>query len=200
MSLYIWALIFVGVELGVGATIAGYQSKNQGKGIRNGFDNYINHEWAQHVAISMALVIVTRAGQAIANAFRANSLSELYSKAEQARTDLINITPGANEKSVAIGAFDIKTGQVVADFAVPIPETIDPILLKRAKSLGGIGSRGLTKRNTVGVCAEFRSANTLLLNGSKIENIRFTQAIRPRTGQIIPTCNNCLRIFEEAFK
>lgn len=41
----------------------------------------------------------------------------------------------------------------------------------RADSIG-VGSTGLTEKNTVGVCAEFREANQLLLNGSDMEAVQ----------------------------
>lgn len=59
----------------------------------------------------------------------------------------------------------------------------------------GIGTHGLTSRNTVGVCAEFHVVNSLLLSGCKWSDIRLTPAIRPRTGEIMPYCNNCLAMF-----
>ena len=62
------------------------------------------------------------------------------------------------------------------------------------------GSKGLTSSNVVGRCAEFRSANTLMLRGSRVNNIRFTDAVRPRTGEVVPACKNCTSIFKEAFR
>ena len=123
--------------------------------------------------------------------------SELLLKAEKARDDLIVNTVGGKKKSMVIGAYDVKTGDVVADFAGPIPDNISTVLIERANKIGGIGSKGLTERNTIGVCAEFRTANQLLLNGSDISNIRFTKPIRPRTGEIRPNCNNCLEMFSD---
>lgn len=108
---------------------------------------------------------------------------------------MIASTPGGIRKSMAIGAYDLKTGQVVADFAGPIPDEISPILIE--KEIGGIGSLGLTERNTVGVCAEFRAINQLLLNGSEISDIRLTAPIRPRTGEVRPNCANCLEMFSD---
>ncbi|MCI8749475.1 MAG: hypothetical protein HFH67_16725 [Lachnospiraceae bacterium] len=63
-----------------------------------------------------------------------------------------------------------------------LPDEISSVLIERAKKIGGIGSLGVTNKNTVGVCAEFRAVNRLLLNKSDIVNIRLTEAISPRTG------------------
>ena len=93
-----------------------------------------------------------------------------------------------------------KLGRVSASFSGDVPDKISGSLIKRANRIGGIGSNGLTSGNVVGRCAEFRSANTLMLRGSRVNNIRFTDAVRPRTGEVVPTCKNCTSIFKEAFR
>ena len=50
----------------------------------------------------------------------------------------------------------------------------------------------------IGYCAEQNSANRLLLDkkdGVSLEDIRFSIAIRPKTGEVIPYCNNCKTLF-----
>ena len=123
-----------------------------------------------------------------------------YDKAITARNMLIQNTVDANKKAVAIGAYDIETGNVTAKFAGAIPDTINNQLIERANLIGGIGSKGINGKNTVGVCAEFQAANELLSNGGNLTNIRFTEAVRPRTGKVIPTCSNCIEMFYESFK
>ena len=123
-----------------------------------------------------------------------------YDKALTTRNMLIQNTVDANKKAVAIGAYDIETGNVTAKFAGAIPDTINNQLIERANLIGGIGSKGINGKNTVGVCAEFQAANELLNNGGNLTNIRFTEAVRPRTGKVIPTCSNCLEMFYESFK
>ncbi len=51
--------------------------------------------------------------------------------------------------------------------------------------------------NTIGCCAEFRAGNELLLEnpGFGPKDVKFTQAIRPRTGEVVPPCSNCEYIF-----
>lgn len=119
--------------------------------------------------------------------------SQAYAKIQE----LIDNTPGAQGKAMVVGAYDIKTGKSVAAFAGEIPQEIDSDLLELAKKIGGIGSLGVTDRNTVGVCAEFHVINSLLLSESKLEDIRLTRAIRPRTGQLMPYCDNCRVMFSE---
>lgn len=111
--------------------------------------------------------------------------------------DMIINTKGGKNKSMAIGAYDIKTGEIVTAFAGSIPKTIHPELIKRAIKIGGIGSKGLSTKNTVGVCAEFQVVNALLLSGSNISDIKLTHAIRPRTGKGRPYCTNCKQMFSD---
>ncbi|GEM_PF-2328666 len=124
-------------------------------------------------------------------------LDHLNSKALSEIKKLINNTEGGTGKATVVGAFDECTGKTVAAFAGAIPEEIAPELKERANAIGGIGSLGLTDRNTVGVCAEFQAINQLLLKGSKLSDIHLTSAIRPRTGKTVPYCQNCLSMFND---
>lgn len=119
----------------------------------------------------------------------------LRDKAINAVEKLINSTPGGIKRAMAVGAYDIQTGEIVTSFAKAMPKRIHPELIKRADKIGGIGSLGVTDKNTVGVCAEFHVINSLLYKGSKLENIRLTPAYQPRTGKPRPYCNNCKAMF-----
>ncbi|WP_460271859.1 hypothetical protein [Clostridium sp. CTA-19] len=112
---------------------------------------------------------------------------------------MIQNTPGVKRKAMAIGAYDLESGNVVADFAGEIPNNINLQLINKANPIGGVGSKGVNRKNTVGACAEFRRVNQLLNIGSDIRNIRFTKAVRPRTGAIKSPCNNCLEIFGDSY-
>ena len=125
------------------------------------------------------------------------SASEKRRQALETVKQLIAETPGGKNKSMAAGAYDLKTGKNVAAFAGESPKRIHPELRKRAEAIGGIGTHGLTSRNTVGVCAEFHVVNSLLLSGCKWSDIRLTPAIRPRTGKTMPYCDNCLAMFSD---
>ncbi|WP_221179012.1 DUF637 domain-containing protein, partial [Pseudomonas chlororaphis] len=95
-----------------------------------------------------------------------------------------------------IGAVDPLTGKIVTTSSGAIPSEIAPELKAYAESLGGLGVKTACG-NTLGRCAEFRAANELLLNnpGLKLSDIKFTSAIRPRTGEIVPRCENCTNMF-----
>nr|WP_306552729.1 DUF4329 domain-containing protein [Chryseobacterium sp. WG23] len=53
------------------------------------------------------------------------------------------------------------------------------------------------RTNPVGCCAEFNAGNNLLLNNPSAipSQINFTDAIRPRTGKVVPMCDNCKTTF-----
>ena len=113
---------------------------------------------------------------------------------------MIAHTKGGKGKAMAVGAYDLKTGEVVAAFAGKPPEKIHPDLIDRANKIGGIGSKGVSTKNYVGVCAEFHAVNKLLLNGSKLSDIKLTHAIRPRNGEGCPYCANCKKMFSDLIK
>lgn len=127
--------------------------------------------------------------------YSSERISELRNYTNNAVLKMINKTEGGKDKSVAVGAFDLQSGEIVTAFAGEPPAKIHPLLLERAKSIGGIGSHGLTEKNIVGVCAEFHAVNSLLNKGCKWENIRICSPIRPRTGKEIPMCDNCKTMF-----
>jgi hypothetical protein len=96
--------------------------------------------------------------------------------------------------ATAVVGYDGRTGQMVQAVSGAIPSNVNPQLMSLAQDAGGLGAR-TDCGNTIGRCAEFRAANDLLNMGSQLEDIRFTDAIRPRTGEIIPPCDNCLNMF-----
>lgn len=115
----------------------------------------------------------------------------------QKARDLIKSTPKGKTKSMVVGAYDSSTGKTYAAFAGKIPNRIHPELKKLADKIGGIGSHGVTDKNTVGVCAEFHVVNKMLNDGVKLSDIKLTKAIRPRTGKFIPYCKNCQIMFSD---
>lgn len=102
-----------------------------------------------------------------------------------------------NPRAMAIAAYDIVTGNIAVAFSGTVPTRIHSSLSRAVKNsgVGNIGQSGQNTRNIIGACAEFRAANKLLQNGSKFENIRFTDPIRPRTRQRMSACDNCQHIF-----
>lgn len=72
---------------------------------------------------------------------------------------------------------------------------VAPQLEAAAASLGGVGARNAG--NTVGYCGEFHAANELLNPnpGYGTGDLKFTPAVRPRTGQVVPPCSNYGQMF-----
>lgn len=103
---------------------------------------------------------------------------------------------GRNPPATAIGAVDPTTGRIVTMSSGPVPAVIAPELKAYADSLGGLGVKTACG-NTIGRCAEFRAANELMLANPrlKLEDIKFTAAVRPRSGLPVPRCDNCKNIF-----
>ncbi|SFN57554.1 hypothetical protein SAMN05444143_1256 [Flavobacterium succinicans] len=58
-----------------------------------------------------------------------------------------------------------------------------------------LGEKGID--NYVGCCCEVRASNQLILLrlSIPISDLKFTRAIRPRTGQTIKRCQNCKQVF-----
>jgi filamentous hemagglutinin len=83
------------------------------------------------------------------------------------------------------------------DFSGPPPDinSIAPKLKEELCKIGKIGYRNNV--NTVGCCCEVRSANKILGAKNKLNPscVTFTKAIRPRTGQVIQRCQNCVFVF-----
>jgi len=62
--------------------------------------------------------------------------------------------------------------------------------------LGTIGGYANGVNHPIGYCAEQNVANRLLLDADdNIDNIKFSVAIRPKTGEIVDYCGNCRTLF-----
>jgi hypothetical protein len=62
---------------------------------------------------------------------------------------MIENTVGANKKAMAIGAYDVTTGDIAADFAGTIPDDVNSQLINKANEIGGVGSKGVNGTNTL---------------------------------------------------
>lgn len=59
LATYIGAVAGIGLSLGVGGLIGGIRSRKQGNSFWAGFTEYINENWSQTVAISMAIALIS---------------------------------------------------------------------------------------------------------------------------------------------
>ena len=127
-------------------------------------------------------------------------------RAEQVLGGYISRIPASQRGNAAtvVAAYDRSTGLIAIGRNGSIPGVVAPQLVASAKAQGGVGNgvsitlaNGRTSTLTVGRCAEFRAANSLLLRSPtpRLSNIGFTNAIRPRTGAIVPPCINCEQMF-----
>lgn len=98
-----------------------------------------------------------------------------------------------------VGAYDTETGSVAVGTSGPLSRlgAINPQLSAAADQVGGVGSVYPGAPSPVGCCAEFDAANQLTNQGSKLGDIQFTDAIRPRTGAVIPKCTICEKMFPD---
>ena len=100
----------------------------------------------------------------------------------------------ARKAAGAVGVVDVKTGRTLAGTSGPVPSKVHPVLQRMADKLGGLGVKTACG-NTLGACAEFRVANQMLFSGSRFKDLRFSGAVRTRTGEALSRCQNCTDIF-----
>ena len=108
-------------------------------------------------------------------------------------TRLIRITGRTNKlPATIIGAEHGRFKKV--DCSGPAPNPIADNLQNALERIAPIGTMGID--NYVGCCCEVRSSNQILLSTvAPLGDIVFTNAIRPRTNQIIRRCRNCTKVF-----
>lgn len=105
---------------------------------------------------------------------------------------------GDYPSTVVACASDIRPNKTYDDTSRGIPRYIVPILQNALQALGTIGGKRRGCKNVIGHCAEPHAANNLLKDQRGIQTldqIYFGHAYRPRTGQIVPTCDNCRQTF-----
>jgi RHS repeat-associated protein len=124
---------------------------------------------------------------------KAATMGELSNSVKNAASDL---KASGHSPATVVGA-ELNGQTTIATSGTP-PTTIAPQLEGAVSELGGIGTK-TASGNTVGCCAEFNAGNQLLLNNPSATpgQINFTEAIRPRTGQTIPMCENCQKTFDK---
>ena len=103
--------------------------------------------------------------------------------------------------ATVVSAVDTQTGKVVSVSNGNIPSKIDPRLQSYVNKLGGAGVK-TSCGNVVGKCAEFIAINELLIANPKlkIEQIRLSDTMRPRTNRRVERCDNCTYIFGDELK
>ncbi|MEC3874460.1 RHS repeat-associated core domain-containing protein, partial [Chryseobacterium salviniae] len=144
------------------------------------------------LAIESTTAIATEgAGSAISSLRTASRMSKLSSRVTETASEL---SVSGKAPATIVGA-ELNGQTTIATSGVP-PITIAPQLNGVVSELGGIGTR-TPSGNVLGCCAEFQAGNQLLLDNplASPSQINFTDAIRPRTGQTVPMCENCKATF-----
>ena len=81
----------------------------------------------------------------------------------------------------------------------PQSASFHPVLRNKLMILGKIGQKSLRTKceNIIGNCAEAHAANKLLKSNkcNKLKDIHFSVAMRPRTLEEFPPCENCKATF-----
>ncbi|MEZ2686633.1 hypothetical protein ACBQ20_17825 [Proteus vulgaris] len=116
----------------------------------------------------------------------------------------------AEKIATMIGAYDSKTGKTAVGYSNKeiTADSLHPTTVDYIKKQLGVEIGEFTHfcKNKVGACAEVSAADSLVRQGAKPENIKFTDALRPKAFRqassqkngnlnseriIIETCDNC---------
>lgn len=153
------------------------------------FGSIVGHETANTATVLAG----AGAGEVIGKGVSALKMNSLINSVNTATSEL-----GATGSSPAtiVGA-ELNWQTVIGTSGAP-PTSLAPQLEAAAGELGGVGTK-TASGNTVGCCGEFHAANELLFKNPSAtpQQINFTPAIRPRTGQVVPMCANCEIMFKK---
>lgn len=119
----------------------------------------------------------------------------LKRKLRQYTSDLIATHGRTNKLPATIIGAEYR-GKKKVDKSGKVPDPISPYLKRELEKIAPLGEVGHKYR--IGCCCEARSSNQILLELSippSLKKIKFTNAIRPRTNQIINRCQNCQTVF-----
>lgn len=143
-------------------------------------------------AIVVMAVVTHKAGGSKASASAESATMESLSNTVKTTASELKATGKA--PSVVVGA-ELEGQTAIASSGAP-PTNVAPQLVEATAEMGGVGTK-TASGNTIGCCAEFQAANKLLLDNPSATpgQINFTEAIRPRTGQTVPMCENCKTTF-----
>lgn len=78
-------------------------------------------------------------------------------------------------------------------------ESFNTFIKNNKLKIGEKNPKAKNCSNIIGNCAEQHAVNDLMLRnpGLKPKNVEFSNAIRPRTGEIRPYCENCCKLFKQ---
>jgi RHS repeat-associated protein len=149
---------------------------------------------AKALATTVVNVAAVALTHQIAKGSVATESSTMSNLSNAVRTTANELSAGGRAPATVVGA-ELGGQTTIATSGAP-PSSIAPQLNGVVGELGGVGTK-TASGNTVGCCAEFQAGNQLLLENPSASpsQINFTDAIRPRTGQVVPMCENCQTTF-----
>ncbi|QNH66675.1 DUF637 domain-containing protein [Proteus vulgaris] len=118
----------------------------------------------------------------------------------------------AKDIATMVAAYDIKTGTIIvrgsvgSDIKIEMLHKDTVILLKNKLGDAKVGTKTVHCDNIVGGCGEVLAADQLIRKGIKPQDIRISQAYRPRKAYgydlstmpeeaFVDTCKNCIKVF-----
>ncbi|WP_237612494.1 DUF637 domain-containing protein, partial [Proteus sp. G4444] len=140
---------------------------------------------------------------------------KLFIAANKRVIDEINKISSKNKaKDIAtmVAAYDIKTGTIIvrgsvgSDIKIEMLHKDTVVLLKNKLGDVKVGTKTVHCDNIVGGCGEVLAADQLIRKGVKPQDIRISQAYRPRKAYgydlstmpeeaFVDTCKNCIKVF-----
>ena len=123
------------------------------------------------------------------------ALLTLNQELEKYKNKLIDKSKKKNRLPATIIGCEYRNKRKV-DKSGSVPNPLQNYLKAELVKIGPIGSKA--NDNFIGCCCEVRSSNQILVElkkQAKLTSITFTEAVRPRTGQIIDRCENCKLVY-----
>lgn len=175
-------------------THPGQTLSNIGAGIQNFMNSSTDDKITTLTGVALDVGVIAITGGA-SRASSPTTLSELPALANAQNAMEATAAVASSKTATVVGAYDVKTGAVAVGKSGEGLNPLNSQISAAAQKAGGLGTRNPGVPGAVGNCAECGAANKLANQGSNVNNVRFTQATRPRTGEVIKKCPNCEVMF-----
>jgi RHS repeat-associated protein len=164
------------------------------KSALNGDAKGVGKAYGAHLAAGATILATDGAVKALGKPSISAETSPISSLSSSVKTAANELNASGRAPATVVGA-ELNGQTTIATSGAP-PTNIASQLNSVVGELGGVGTK-TASGNTVGCCAEFQAGNKLLLENPSAtpQQINFTDAIRPRTGQVVPMCENCQTTF-----
>jgi RHS repeat-associated protein len=173
----------------------GQTLRNIGQGLRDFANSSLDDKITVATEIALDAGVVALTGGAGRAGSGMTTLKELPALANAQNALEATVAVTSSKTATVVGAYDVQTGAVAVGKSGAGLNPVNPQVAAAAQRAGGLGTRNPGVPGVVGQCAECNAANTLANQGSNVKNVRFTPAVRPRTGEVVPKCPNCEKMF-----